>query len=227
VDLAAWLARPDIGWSMGVLGAIAEFVRDADEPAERRPGEVVTARGGIRLTPQPGLRAVAHTSSDDPDHRQRRTISLCLPAAQAHRTARRVLTVLGADAEPLRAADRHALLVDLGLGLPTLDVCVRVDDPGLLDVLVGGDGQPFLADAAVAIAVVAASPPRVFCTALGRIEVYTPIPTPDGRSPDGPHTHLLPHLLQPGRSAPEGAPIPAGWAPVASMYLPEGVMLDG
>jgi hypothetical protein len=217
-QLDGWLARPEVSWSMGVLGAVAEFRRDADESARRAPGEVSTARGAIRLAARTGLRAVEHEATADPDRHGPAT-SLCLPLDDARQAGRTVLTVLGADTEAVRAEDRYAVLVDLGLGIPTLDVCVRVDDPGLLDVLASGDGQPFLADAAVAIAVVAASPPRVFRTALGRIEVYTPIPTPDGRSSDGPHTHLLPHLLQTGRTHADGAPIPAGWAPVVSWYF--------
>jgi hypothetical protein len=143
-QLDGWPARPEIGWSMGVLGAIAEFVRAADEPAQVRPGEVITDRGGIRLTARAGLTAVEHDATADPD-RYGRATSLCLPLDDARRAGRRVLTVLGADTEALREQDRYTVLVDLGLGLATLDVCVRVDDPGLLDVL-------------------AASPPRVFRT---------------------------------------------------------------
>ena len=47
------LADPQAQWSLGTFGAIAEFSRDADEPAEIAREEtamsVVTPRGGIRL----------------------------------------------------------------------------------------------------------------------------------------------------------------------------------
>ena len=46
------------------------------------------------------------------------------------------------------------------------------------------------------------SPHRVFCCRMGRVEVYQPIPAPDGKSPEGPHTHVLPRLLAHGRSMP-------------------------
>jgi hypothetical protein len=209
---------------MGVLGAIAEFTRHADEAAAHATGEVSTDRGAIRLTARAGLAAVEHDAMADPDRRGHRSISLCLPLDDARLAGRTVLTVLGADTEAVREEDRYGILVDLGLGIPTMDACVRIDDPGLLDVLASSDGLPFLADAAVAIAVVAASPHRVFRTALGRIEVYTPIPSPDGRSPQGPHTHLLPHLLHTRRTHAEGVPIPDGWAPVASIYAPSDVV---
>ena len=58
-----FLADPEAQWSLGTFGAIAEFMRDAHEPAEIERTEVsasvVTPRGGIRLVAQPGLRAVA------------------------------------------------------------------------------------------------------------------------------------------------------------------------
>ena len=51
--IAGELADADAQWSLGTFGAIAEFSRDADEPAEIQHGEmscaVVTPRGGIRL----------------------------------------------------------------------------------------------------------------------------------------------------------------------------------
>ncbi len=42
--------------------------------------------------------------------------------------------------------------------------------------------------------ILAANPHRVFLSRLGRIEVYQPIPPPSGKSPQGPHTHVLPQL---------------------------------
>jgi hypothetical protein len=48
--------------------------------------------------------------------------------------------------------------------------------------------------------ILAANPHRVFISRLGRIEVYQPIPPPSGKSPEGPHTHVLPRLLKSGRT---------------------------
>ena len=51
--LAGQLADCETGWSLGAFGAIAEFTRDAGEPADQdndgNAVSVVTARGGIRL----------------------------------------------------------------------------------------------------------------------------------------------------------------------------------
>src|SRR5665213_2579039 len=52
----------------------------------------------------------------------------------------------------------------------------------------------------------------------GRVEVYQPIPPPDGRSPQGPHTHVLPKLLSAGRTHAATEPIPEDLVPCLSIY---------
>ncbi|MDB5551648.1 MAG: hypothetical protein JWL86_1632, partial [Rhizobium sp.] len=51
-------------------------------------------------------------------------------------------------------------------------------------------------------------------------EVYQPIPPPSGRSPEGPHTHVLPKLLKSNRTHPATEPVPMGWIPCAHLYPP-------
>jgi hypothetical protein len=68
--------------------------------------------------------------------------------------------------------------------------------------------------------ILAANPHRVFISRLGRIEVYQPIPPPSGKSPEGPHTHVLPKLLKGGRTHPATEPVPDGWVPCAHLYPP-------
>jgi hypothetical protein len=68
--------------------------------------------------------------------------------------------------------------------------------------------------------ILAANPHRVFISRLGRIEVYQPIPPPSGKSPEGPHTHVLPRLLQSRRTHPATEPVPEGWIPCAHLYPP-------
>jgi len=214
--LTGYLDDPDAGWSMGAPGAIAEFVRLPGEPVTTGPGLVVTGRGGIRVDPPPGLRPLAYRTPVGPDDHWNHAVALCLPVAAARRSARVTITVLGPDAGALRAEDRDAVLVDLGLGTPTVDVCVRTRDPGLLEVLRAAEGR--LLDGDLTAALVAAGPHRVFVTAVGRVEVYAAIPPPDGRSPDGPHTHLLPAVLRAGRSHAATVPVPVGYLPCAHLY---------
>jgi hypothetical protein len=215
------LEDPHTGWSMGTIGAIAEFVRAPDEPVDRTPDTVVTARGGIRLTLPRDVRAVAYETPAGPNDHWNHAVALCLPAARARRSVRTVVTELGPDAHSLRSEDRDGVLFDLGLGAPTVDVCVRTADPGLLAELRAAQGSSLSAPGStLAATVVAAGPHRVFRTAFGRVEVYAAIPPPDGRSPDSPHTHLLPHLLRTGRTHAPTVPIPDGYVPSAHCYPP-------
>ncbi len=76
----------------------------------------------------------------------------------------------------------------------------------------GTDGNPAMP------AILRASPHRVFLTRIGRGEVYQAIPPTDGRSPDGPHTHLLPKLFRSGRTHAATTPIPQGWTTCIHLY---------
>ena len=67
-------------------------------------------------------------------------------------------------------------------------------------------------------AILAASPHRVFMSRVGRVEVFQPIPPANGKSPEGPHTHVLPKLLRHGRTHSATEPIPEGWVPCAHFY---------
>jgi hypothetical protein len=72
-------------------------------------------------------------------------------------------------------------------------------------------------------AILAANPHRVFISRIGRVEVYQPIPPPDGKSPQGPHTHLLPRLLRHECTHSATEFIPTGWVPCAHLYPPHPV----
>lgn len=218
-DLLAWIDEPDAGWSVGTFGALAEFLRDGDEPVAvtRAPGRAaaVTARGGIevRLTGDVEPLAWERRAGDS----WSQALALCVPADGGGRS---VITELGPDVDALRAQDRDAVLVDLGVGAPHLAACVRTSDAALLASLREVEGRPLAEAGAVAGLLVAAGPHRVFRTAVARLEVFTPIPPPDGTSPDGPHTHLLPRLLAHGRTHAATDPIPPGRAPGATLHLP-------
>jgi hypothetical protein len=127
------------------------------------------------------------------------------------------VTELGPDSAALREEDRGAVLFDLGLGAPHCDVCVRTADASILHSLRAAAGQPVLATELLR-ELPAMSPERVFISRLGRVEVRTPIPTPDGRTPDGPHTHVLPVLLKHRRTHSANVPLPAGVVPGAEIF---------
>src|SRR5690349_6572676 len=93
------IADLDVRWGLGTFGAVAEFVRDPDEPAEITQNEqvvsVVTPRGGIRLEGRESLRAVAFETVTSQAWSQR--VALCLPKDQAAMGQRTVLTELAPD----------------------------------------------------------------------------------------------------------------------------------
>jgi hypothetical protein len=196
------------GWSIGGLGAIAEFHRESSEPAEIDGLSVVTARGAIAVRLRPGCRIYGDELA----------LMLCLPDRQARTSARMRIADLGPDRDALRAQDRGAFLFDLGLGLANCEFCVRTDDAAVADALRAAAGTPLLENAPLVGLLKRASPHRVARSRAGRIEVYQDIAAEDGRSPTGPHTHLLPQLLRQGRSHTADVPIPDGWLPCLSLY---------
>ena len=217
--IAEHLENPHTQWSLGTFGGIAEFTRDADEDATVDPSglSVVTARGGIRLSPSAQLRPFASESVGRLGWNHR--VSLCLPEAACAMHRRTVLTEIGPDEAPLREQDRGGILFDLGLDVLQTDLCVRIADPAVASELRKCTGRPPFDVASRAMAIIlAANPHRVFIGRVGRVEVYQPIPAPGGKSPNGPHTHVLPKLLQHKRTHAATEPVPQGFVPCAHLY---------
>jgi hypothetical protein len=217
------LADAETAWSVGSYGAIAEFMRDADEATATERGNdgitAVTARGGLRIRVHPDLRLIASESltTESWSHR----VALCLPREVCTMSGRTELTEIGPDTEALRAEDREAVVFDLGLGLLQVDACVRTADPSVVTALRRYAGKSVFATDSGAIGVLLqAGPHRVFSSQVARVEVFQVIPPPDGKSPDGPHTHLLPKLLARGRTHAATEPLPEGWIPCAYSYPP-------
>ena len=223
------LADPDAQWSLGTFGAIAEFMREPDEPAGVVRNEasisLVTARGGIRIEFRPDLRPVAFETITTQAWSQR--VAFCLPEAESAMGRRAVLIELGPDAQALRGQDRGAVLFDLGLGVLQVDCCIRTADAELIAGLRGQAGRSLFEAGNPAMGLILHhSPHRVFVTRCGRAEVYQAIPLPGGKAPDGPHTHVLPKLLAHRRTHAATEPIPAGWVSGAHLY-PAHPLRDG
>ena len=221
--IAEHLENPHSQWSLGTFGAIAEFSRDPDENARIDLTDenlsVVTARGGIRILPSERLRPFASESIGRLGWNHR--VALCLPQNDCAMHRRKVFTEIGPDDAPLRDGDRGAILFDLGLDVLQADLCVRVTDAALAAELRGCSGQPVFDPANPAMRIIlAANPHRVFISRIGRAEVYQPIPAAGGKSPSGPHTHVLPKLLQHRRTHAATEPIPEGFVPCAHFYPP-------
>jgi hypothetical protein len=221
--ISAQLEDAEAQWSLGTFGAIAEFMRDRDEPAEFARGEtslaVVTPRGGLRLLAHPEIRPYAFETVTTQAWSQR--VAFLLPAGKATMNRRAALTEIGPDAEALRGQDRRATLFDLGVDALQVDCCVRVSDPKLAAELRAHAGRSLFEAGNPAMGLILVhSPDRVFITRIGRAEVYQAIPQPGDRAPEGPHTHVLPRLLAHRRTHAATEPIPRGLVSCAHLYPP-------
>ena len=108
---------------------------------------------------------------------------------------------------------------DLGLRRKEGRFCVRCVTGAAMDALAVASGTKLADDLPhLATFLLDDSPPRVVESALGRIEVLTPIPNPGETTPTGPHTHLLPDHLETGRALPVGMDLPSAYLPVAMSY---------
>jgi hypothetical protein len=200
---------------------IAEFSRNpAEEAVVQLGGDDKTAftqRGAIRIIPKVAIRPVASESISKLGWSQR--VALCLAEVACTLNQRTALTELGPDIDAIREQDRDAIRFDLGLGALQSDLCVRVADLTVVTELRKYVGRTVLDPENPAIGIVlAANPHRVFVSRVGRVEVYQPIPPASGKSPDGPHTHVLPKLLRHQRTHAATETIPAGWVPCAHFY---------
>lgn len=220
--IADQLADPRIAWSLGTFGAVAEFHRDPAEPAVREGLRAVTARGGIAIELAPDVVPAAYERPTG--HGSAHGVAFCLPRERARGAGRQVLTEIGPDGDALRDADRDAILFDLGFGTTQCDCLVRVREPGTVRRLRAACGTALLEGSATMLGELAAmSPQRVFVSPLGRIEVFQPIPAPDGVSPEGPHTHVLPRLLRTRRTHPANLRIPDGLVPCLELHAPDAL----
>lgn len=215
--LAAALADPESGWSLGAFGAAAEFRRRADEPVEPlgdgRLG-LRSARGSLALVLPDALRPVAYEMPVG--HGWSHAVALCLPAAALAPEPATGLAEIGADAGALDPEGREAVLFALGLGLAQVSVGVRAREAGLLTRLrsqlgtrpdVAGTILPAVADGRADL---------VFSGPLGRIEVLG-----GGLGdPFGPRAYVVPEILRLGRTHVATAPIPPGLVPCAHLHPP-------
>jgi hypothetical protein len=215
------IADSDTQWSLGTFGGIAEFSRDRDEKVRLTQSvngaAAITARGGIAIELSGDCRPFAFECITRSSWSQR--VALCLPVGNCAMNRRTVLTELDVDREALQPEHRGSTLFDLGLGALQADLCVRIDDHNMVARLRSHCGRSVFDPTNPAMGLLLeANPHRVFISRIGRIEVYQPIPPASGKSPDGPHTHVLPKLLKSRRTHAATEPIPEGWIPCAHLY---------
>ena len=233
--LAEHIRETRSSWSMGSYGAVAEFFQEAGEAVDIGDSDAlssVTPRGGIRIEPRKDIGICAYENSSNHGDAQQH-IAMCLPDSIARMSGNEVLTELGPDTTALRVDDRDAVLFDLGVssigaGCFQLDFCIRTGDSDLIDFLRDHRGLSiFDHGSPVFPRLLEAQPHRVVITGLGRIEVYQEIggEHTNDKTPEGPHTHLLPDLLSMNLTHSAETPIKDGWVPCAFLY-PDKLVLS-
>ena len=203
----------------GVWGASGELMRLADTPASASIGDdflTLTVQGAaLRLEATPYLTAF---EIDRPAEAP--LLALAVPQGRAFRNAARQLTALGPDEASLLTRDAGGARYDLGLGRGAARFTVRCDRD-LAAYLARCAGQPWPDHLThVGQPLHLASPVRVIETPCLRLEIDALIPPPDGASPDGPHTHLLPDHIAQGLDTPPTVALPEGYVLSALIYPP-------
>ena len=209
-------------WVIGVVGAVAEFTAAQDEEVDVYvDGDDITAHtqnGAMRVKINDDVRALTF---DPPDWERGARIVLAVKRERGRLPVASGVVDLGPDTDAL-VQEQNAKLYDLGLGRKEGRFCVRLGEGAAREALNGSTGLTFpQALPMIAGPLVAECPTRVVESALGRIEVQGQIPPPDAKSPDGPHTHLLPDHLETGRALPVGMDLPRAYLPGAIFYPPK------
>jgi len=214
------------GWSFGSFGALAEFHQDQNEPALFQSDLIcgrATSRGAIEFIPTvlEQLKLIAYETLSPKPHRWSQAIALCLPDKYSRCNERSVLTELGLDKNAIIPSNRTDVLFDMGLSLFNCDFCIRTSDGRLLKALRANEGRSLFDPGNPVMGIILENHPhRIAITKAGRVEVFQKIGGPEtgGVSPIGPHTHVLPKLMQSKRTHTANTPIPAGWVPVAFLH---------
>lgn len=225
--LRARLSDRGTGFSIGCLGAIAEFHDSGADvmPADADGGVTAVGElGAIRMLPDTAMSALAYETLGASDSAWQCAVAICATGATLLTRGQPGLTELGHDDDAIQVAERGALLFDIGLGIPNMRFCVRTRDGALIRELrrhlgrtVTGEVHPIFAH------IIDASPHRIAISAIGRIEVYQRIDRHE--TPVGPHTHLLPKLLKRRRTHSANIPIPASSTPVLTVH-PQSPIFD-
>ena len=210
-----WRDRPGVSWSVGVPGVVAEFHAPAGQALswEDHDGEMsaLCTGGAISIGLRGGvLPCVFDLDSARHGHRLR-GILFCLPRDEADVAPTHVLAEVGTRAD--------AALFNVGAGVSTLEPLVLVTDPSLAGILRDALGERLVGTHHPALmALMAASPPRLFRSALAEITVTQPIAVAE--TPVGPHTHLLPELIDGTTHDPRIA-VPDLWIPCLTLHIPD------
>ena len=218
-EIREWVVATILGrrgkWVTGMLGALAEFpcgegcTVSTQVNEDKIIGRACDALLQLRMHGR--LRAFAF-GEDGP-------VVLGLPKGHLTLPIAHMFTPLGEDRGSINPAHGDQMLFDFGLGRRCSRFCIRGGSDDLVGKLQAASGRAWSAVMAeLGKAVIAESPARVVESELARIEVFSPIPPPNGKSPAGAHTHFLLQYLASGEEIPPALTLPDYAAPVAIFY---------
>lgn len=195
---------------VGVHGAVAEILRAPEENHDVERDDLTltlrTRRCALRIEAPAFLTAFEIQRGE-----RAPLIALAVPAGRAGPAGPTVLTALGPDHGALLARDAGGARFDMGLGRKAARFSIRCRD-GIAPQIAGHYGAPWPESLSrTAATILAESPVRVVEAPCVRAEVEAAIPPPNGHSPDGPHTHLLPEIVAQGFDAPPDLPLPKSY----------------
>lgn len=204
--LSGHLPCASTSWSIGGFGAVAEFHHTGASMTSR-----LTSRsrlGAIRVSRAREVKLIAYEMLSGIPESWHHGVLVCVPKARAFEPGS-ALSELGVDADALQEDHRCGILFDLGAGSAAFRFCVRLFEPAQIAFarrflgkrVVDGHCDLFQR-------LLLWSPHRVVISPIARIEVYQAIASRDGKTPLGPHTHLIPHLLRPALARSSYMPVP-------------------
>lgn len=224
------LRDAETSWAVAVFGALAEYHSIPGDARQVRlddvGGTIISPGGAFRVALSEVVRLAPYEFLTKRREYWLHGVNLCLPQDEAGMACHAGLTELGPDGDAIREQDRTAILFDLGLGRDTIQAMVRTDDPRLIDALRRWKGEDILQPSGMPAyrLLLDGQLHRVFRSRLGRVEVYNPIPPPDGQTAPGPHTHILPDLLKSDRTHSANVPVPKGYVPVLHLCPPNPIL---
>lgn len=178
-------------WAIVRDGAVAEFSIADDIPKFAFKNNILkvdTAKAQLKLSLDKDLEAVVAESAYHQSTPWIQNIHLCLPYQEAKMETKNVLSRLG-------NCDGDSTIWDLGLGYDTFQACIIVNDKDLEHILEDNEGKVLIDSPELFDTIIHYSPARLFRTKFAEILVRQKIPT-DGKTVNGPHTHLLPHIIK-------------------------------
>ncbi|MFT7459222.1 MAG: hypothetical protein ACI909_001899 [Planctomycetota bacterium] len=215
------LRSAEHSWSIGISGAIGEFMYDNDEDVDIQSDDaqicIQSPRGAMRILLSDDLRCLAYEEISSCTRSWSQNVVFCVPESRAKIEKNNVLTYMSEDVQSINESSREKHLFDLGVDSPYLQFCIRTSDEKFTRLLTDNCGRSiFESGNPVATRVLENSPSRVVISALGRVEIETKIPQSASDTLAGPHTHLLPALLKANKAPVVG--IPEGYVEALSLY---------